>query len=206
MAKRENPNLIPKKFRNLGKTFTENLTNEKNPYFLPFPKGVSFYGKEKDEEIILVVRSHWIKYLPFVAVSLLMLFFPFLLSLLDTAFSENTVLFLAFFIPCLTFSLSVIVYAFIKWFYNVNIITDKRIIDLDFTSVASHSFSEARLEKIEDITHKQLGLVGSLFDVGTVYFQTAGATAEIEFNTITKPRIIQDILYDLLDSKKKRKI
>jgi hypothetical protein len=206
MAKRENPNLIPKKFRNLGKTFTENLTNEKNPYFLPFPKGVSFYGKEKDEEIILVVRSHWIKYLPFVAVSLIILFSPFLFSLLDTAFSENTVLFLAFFIPCLTFSLSVIVYAFIKWFYNVNIITDKRIIDLDFTSVASHSFSEARLEKIEDITHKQLGLVGSLFDVGTVYFQTAGATAEIEFNTITKPRIIQDILYDLLDSKKKRKI
>jgi hypothetical protein len=206
MAKRENPNLIPKKFRNLGKTFTENLTNEKNPYFLPFPKGVSFYGKEKDEEIILVVRSHWIKYLPFVAVSFLILFLPFLFSLLDTAFSENTVLFLAFFIPCLTFSLSVIVYAFIKWFYNVNIITDKRIVDLDFTSVASHSFSEARLEKIEDITHKQLGLVGSLFDVGTVYFQTAGATAEIEFNTITKPRIIQDILYDLLDSKKKRKI
>jgi hypothetical protein len=206
MAKRENPNLIPKKFRNLGKTFTENLTNEKNPYFLPFPKGVSFYGKEKDEEIILVVRSHWIKYLPFVAVSFLILFLPFLFSLLDTAFSENTVLFLAFFIPCLTFSLSVIVYAFIKWFYNVNIITDKRIVDLDFTSVASHSFSEARLEKIEDITHKQLGLVGSLFDVGTVYFQTAGATAEIEFNTIIKPRIIQDILYDLLDSKKKRKI
>ena len=47
------------------------------------------------------------------------------------------------------------------------------------------------------------GLVGSLFDVGTVYFQTAGATAEIEFDSIREPRIIQDILYDLLDSKKK---
>ena len=206
MAKRENPNLIPKKFRNLGKTFTENITNEKNPYFLPFPKGVTFYGKEKDEEVILVLRSHWIKYLPFVAVSLLILFFPFIFALLDPTLSENTVLFLAFFIPCLTLSLSIIVYAFIKWFYNVNVITDRRIIDLDFTSVASHSLSEARLEKIEDITHKQLGLVGSLFDVGTVYFQTAGATAEIEFNTITKPRVIQDMLYDLLDSKKKGEI
>ena len=206
MAKRENPNLIPKKFRNLGKTFTENLTNKENPYFLPFPKDLSFYGKEKDEEIILVVRSHWIKYLPFVAVSFIILFFPFLFALLDTTFSENMVLFLAFFIPCLTLSLSVIVYAFIRWFYNVNIITDKRIIDLDFTSVVSHSLSEARLEKIEDITHKQLGLVGSLFDVGTVYFQTAGATPEIEFNSIGRPRVIQDILYDLLDSKKKGEI
>jgi len=206
MAKRENPNLIPKKFRNLGKTFTENITNEKNPYFSPFPKGVSFYGKEKDEEVILVVRSHWVKYVPFIAVSLLILFFPFIFALLDPTLSENTVLFLAFFIPCLTLSLSIIVYAFIKWFYNVNIITDRRIVDLDFSSVASHSLSEARLEKIEDITHKQLGIVGSLFDVGTVYFQTAGATAEIEFNTITKPRVIQDMLYDLLDSKKKGEI
>lgn len=203
MAKRENPNLIPKKFRNLGKTFTENITSKESPYFLPFPRDISFYGKEKDEEVILVVRSHWIKYLPFLAVSLLVLCFPFMFVLLDTTLSENVVLFLAFFIPCLTLSLSIIVYAFIRWFYNVNIITDKRIIDLDFTSVVSHSLSEARLEKIEDITHKQLGLVGSLFDVGTVYFQTAGATAEIEFDSIREPRIIQDILYDLLDSKKK---
>lgn len=203
MAKRENPNLIPKKFRNLGKTFTENITSKESPYFLPFPRDISFYGKEKDEEVILVVRSHWIKYLPFLAASLLVLFFPLIFILLDTTLSENVVLFLAFFIPCLTLSLSIIVYAFIRWFYNVNIITDKRIIDLDFTSVVSHSLSEARLEKIEDITHKQLGLVGSLFDVGTVYFQTAGATAEIEFDSIREPRIIQDILYDLLDSKKK---
>lgn len=203
MAKRENPNLIPKKFRNLGKTFTENLTNKQNSYFIPFPKDLSFYGKEKDEEVILVVRSHWIKYLPFVVASFLILFIPFIFALLDTTFSENILLFLAFFIPCLTLSLSVIVYAFVRWFYNVNIITDKRIIDLDFTSVASHSLSEARLERIEDITHKQLGLVGSLFDVGTVYFQTAGATPEIEFDTIGSPRVIQDILYDLLDSKKK---
>jgi hypothetical protein len=33
MAKRENPNLIPKKFRNLGKTFTENITSKESPYF-----------------------------------------------------------------------------------------------------------------------------------------------------------------------------
>ncbi len=206
MAKRENPNLIPKKFRNLGKTFTENLTNKQNPYFIPFPKDLSFYGKEKEEQVILVVRSHWIKYLPFVVASFLILLIPFIFALLDTIFSENVLLFLAFFIPCLTLSLSVVIYAFVRWFYNVNIITDKRIIDLDFTSVASHSLSEARLERIEDITHKQPGLVGSLFDVGTVYFQTAGATPEIEFDTIGSPRVIQDILYDLLDSKKKGEI
>lgn len=206
MAKRENPNLIPKKFRDLGKTFTENLTNKQNPYFIPFPKDLSFYGKEKDEEVILVVRSHWINFYSFILLALLILFFPFLFVFIDTTLLGDIVLFLGLFIPCLTLSLSVIVYAFVRWFYNVNIITDKRIIDLDFTSVASHSLSEARLEKIEDITHKQLGFVGSLFDVGTVYFQTAGATPEIEFNSIRSPRVVQDILYDLLDSKKKGEI
>ena len=93
-----------------------------------------------------------------------------------------------------------------KMVLHVNIITDKRVIDLDFTSLLSHTSSEARLDKIEDVTHKQIGLISSIFDIGTLYIQTAGAKAEIEFDYIPRPRDVQDILYDLLDSKHEGKI
>jgi len=206
MAKRENPNQIPKKFRKLDQSFLEHLQERNNSFFNSFPKGLTFHGKEKDENIILVVRSHWIVYVPFISAAFLIILFPLLFGFMMSGLTNNIVLFLALFISCLTIALTIIIYGFVRWFYNVNIITDQRIIDLDFTSVVSHSLAEARLEKIEDITHKQPGVIGSLFDVGTVYFQTAGATPEIEFNNIPRPRDVQDILYDLLESKKRRKI
>ena len=173
---------------------------------MAFPKGLTFHGKEKNENVVLIVRTHWIVYLPYVAIALLLLSFPFLLKLVIFELETNATVMVALFFSCLSLSMSVLVYAFVKWFYNVNIITDQRVIDLDFTTLVSHTMSEARLEKIEDVTHKQLGVLGSLFDIGTVYVQTAGSTAEIEFDNIPRPRDVQDILYDLLESKEKGEI
>ena len=70
----------------------------------------------------------------------------------------------------------------------------------------NHSMAEAQLERIEDVTHKQLGVIGSVFDVGSVYIQTAGAQNEIEFSNVPRPRDIQDILFDLLELKQKGEI
>jgi hypothetical protein len=45
-----------------------------------------------------------------------------------------------------------------------------------------------------------------MFDVGTIYIQTAGAKSELEFDGIHKPKEVQDVLSDLLESKKEGKI
>jgi membrane protein YdbS with pleckstrin-like domain len=206
MAKREKPNQIPKKFRKFRKSFLDPLQKRNNSFFNSFPRDLTFQGKEKDENVVLVVRSHWIVYLPFLFVAIVILLLPLVFEIVLSSFSENMVLFLALFVSCLTVSLTIIMYSFVRWFYDVNIITDRRVIDLDFTSVVSHSFSEARLTRIEDVTHKQKGIIGSIFDIGTVYFQTAGATARIEFDSIPRPRDVQNIMYNLLESKKRGEI
>lgn len=202
MAKRENPNLVPKKFRNLKKSFLNNLQDKNSFFFRAFPSRINFYGKEKDENIVLIVRRHWIVYLPYMLTTVILFVLPILLSSLV---ESKTTLFAIFFASIAT-ALSVSVFAFVKWFYNVNIITDQRVLDLDFTSVVSHSLAEARLEKIVDVTHKQIGVVGSVFDVGTVFIQTAGSTPEIQFCNILRPRKVQDVIYDLLESKGEGKI
>ena len=60
--------------------------------------------------------------------------------------------------------------------------------------------------RIEDVSHTTIGIIGSIFDIGTVYIQTAGAKAEIEFQNIPRPRDVQDILYDLLELKQEGEI
>jgi len=206
MAKKESPNQIPKKFRKLNKSFLDHLQENNSSSFMSFPKGLTFLGKEKEESVILIVRTHWIMYLPHMLAAFFSLVLPFLFKMVIPELSGNISLFIVFFILSGMIFMTISVFTIIKWYFNVNIITDQRVVDLDFTSVLSHTSSEARLERIEDVTHKQIGLLGSIFDIGTVYIQTAGAKSEIEFDNIPRPREVQDILYDLLESKQKGEI
>lgn len=206
MAIKEAPNSVPKKFRSLNKSFIDSLLHDNNSFFMSFPANLSFIGKEKNENVILIVRSHWIIYFPYIFIGIIIFILTAVITSLTQQISQNVTLLVSTWIMSILTSLSIFVYAYIRWFYNVNIITDKRVIDLDFTSLLSHTSSEARLDKIEDVTHKQIGLISSIFDIGTLYIQTAGAKAEIEFDYIPRPRDVQDILYDLLDSKHEGKI
>jgi len=133
MAVKESPNKVPRKFRNLGKSFTEHLQGESNYFFMPFPKNLSFVGKDKDEHVILVIRTHWIIYTRYLGIILLILIITSVTSSILNAPENPSLLISMWTISILTCS-SIAVYGFIRWFYNVNIITDQRVIDLDFTS------------------------------------------------------------------------
>lgn len=197
---------IPKRFRNLKRSFVENIALHNDHSFKSFPKGLNFHGKEQGEEVVLVIRSHWIIYLPQMLLILLALALPWIVVGISSAILHNIPIFLSLLLTSFLIALSVAVSSILKWYYNVNIITDQRVIDLDFPNIMAHSMSEAQLEKIEDVTHKQLGILGSFFDVGSVYIQTAGTAQNIEFANIPRPRDVQDILIDMLESKQKGEI
>ncbi len=199
-------NNIPKKFRNLKRSFVETIALHNDHSFKSFPKGLKFHGKEQGEEIVLVIRSHWIIYLPQILATLLVLALPWILVGIFSSILHNFTIFLALLITSFLIAASIVVSSILKWYYNVSIITDQRVIDLDFPNIMAHSMSEAQLEKIEDVTHKQLGILGSFFDVGSVYIQTAGTAQNIEFTNVPRPRDIQDILIDMLESKQKGEI
>ncbi len=206
MAMKEDKNKIPVKFRNLKKSFIDTISLNNDHSFMSFPKELNFHGKEKGEQVVLIIRSHWIVTVPYLFLAILVFIFPFLLGSLIPFFFSSTALLISLMIASLLVSLGIVVSTFVKWFYTLHIITDQRVVDLDFTSIMNHSMAEAQLEKIEDITHKQLGVIGSIFDVGSVYIQTAGAQNEIEFLNVPRPRDIQDILVDLLELKQKGEI
>ena len=206
MAKRENPNHIPKKFRKLKKSIINDLQTSNNSSFRAFPKNFNFSGKEKDESIVLVIRSHWIIYVPQIAMGFFVLLLPTLIYLSISATEGSIVFLTGMTITSVMIAITLFMYAFLRWYYNVDIVTDKRVLDLDFHSIISHSLAEARLNKIVDITHKQMGIVGSVFDIGTIHIQTAGTVAEIDFDKIPRPRDVQNILYELLENKKKGEI
>jgi hypothetical protein len=97
-----------------------------------------------------------------------------------------------------------IIVTFFKWFFNVNIITTERIVDIDFDKIFYHNVAETQLERVEDVSHRPGGVWASFFDFGTVYVQTAGEQREFEFKDVPRPRDIQDTILDLLELKQRR--
>ncbi|HEX7018248.1 MAG TPA: PH domain-containing protein, partial [Patescibacteria group bacterium] len=96
--------------------------------------------------------------------------------------------------------------SFLSWFFNVYIITDERVIDVDFLSLIYKNISSAKIDNIEDITAETGGAVRSIFNFGTVKIQTAGAATELEFEDVPHPAKVTRLLNELLLEEEREKI
>jgi uncharacterized membrane protein YdbT with pleckstrin-like domain len=203
-------NPVPKKFAKLKKSFIDRISGDVNSTasFCAFPAGVSFNGQDSGEQIILMVRRHPAVYIPHALLFLLLLISPaFLFPIYNQILGPaNLGLWLGSSLVIILFAITLAVDSYLKWYYTVNIITDERIIDVDFNNILYHKFAEAQLEKIEDVSHKPVGIFSSIFDYGNVYIQTAGAKPEFVFDSVPRARDVQDTLLDLLELKQEGKI
>ena len=95
------------------------------------------------------------------------------------------------------FLLGFVVESFLAWFFNVYIITDERIVDIDFLSLIYRNISSAKIDKIEDVSARTSGAIRSVFDFGTVQVQTAAEKTQFEFMGVPNPSIVQDKISDL---------
>lgn len=208
------PTKVPKKILAANKSFVQRIADsfDKSPVtsFVAFPQQTSFDGQDKDENIVLIIRQHLAVYIPqillVIALIVIAVIFNVAIANLDIVASSRIAITSGTTIFFILVIMTVIFYTFIKWFYTVNIITDERIVDLDFNNILAHEYSEAQLEKIEDVTHKVNGFLGLIFDFGTVVIQTAGSQPEFEFDNVPRPRDVQDTLLDLLEMKQKGQI
>jgi uncharacterized membrane protein YdbT with pleckstrin-like domain len=95
--------------------------------------------------------------------------------------------------------------AFLMWFYNVYLITDERIVDVDFHNLLFKNISSAKLDRIEDISNEAGGIGASIFNYGTVKIQTAGSQNEFEFAHVPQPAKVTAFLNEMLVEEEKEK-
>lgn len=88
---------------------------------------------------------------------------------------------------------------FLLWFYNIYIITSERIIDVDFYNILYKEVSDARIEKIQDVSYDQNGFIEAFFNYGDILIQTAGEKEEFTFEKVPEPDKIVGVINLLLD-------
>jgi hypothetical protein len=177
-----------------------NLSPTTSPFssFSPKPIRTRFATQDSQENILLLLRKHPVTQLPWIAIATIGALIPAfvdpgqLLSFLPSAYQ------LAATITWYTAILFFILESFLSWYYNVYIITDERVVDIDFYSLIYRNISSAKLDRIEDVTAKTRGALQTVVNYGTVYIQTAGTREQFEFEDVPKPNTIVQFLNELL--------
>lgn len=164
-----------------------------------------FPSQQEDEKVFLVIREHWfhlfLKILVWFVFAAALIFFnhyapEYLPGLFEDTAGSVTRLFIQVYTLFLTLSLFLI---WLSYYLNLQIITDRRIVDVDQTGLFSHTVSELHIENIEDVTSDTKGLFGTLFNYGMVYVQTAASIERFEFDNVPNPAAVERLILDLYE-------
>ncbi len=176
--------------------------------FAVSPDGVRFETQEEEEDVVLFLRPHLIVLLPqTIILGLLLLAPPFVFPFFQSALanlsitlpvSYSVVGMLFWYVATFGFALV----SFLRWFFNIYIVTRRRIVDIDFVHLLYKEFSEARLDKIQDITYRSGGVFAAFFDYGDVHVQTAAEMPNLEFLSVPKPAQVVATISELIRNHK----
>lgn len=174
--------------------------------FVVQPTQVRMGIQQSDEKILLLLRRHWITNVKWITIFGLMLIGPVMLSVfvdqmfLPSRFMTATVVLWYL----LTFGIAL--EGFLSWFYNVFIITDERIIDVDFVNLIYKNISAAKIDNIEDVTVQMGGAIRNVLNFGTVLVQTAGEKTQFEFEDVPNPQEVAKFINELMLEEEQEKL
>lgn len=164
------------------------------------------FPSQLDNEVIhLVVREHWFFlflrtciWVLFAAVPVIFRaygpqYFP---GLFEGTAAGYVALALNIYILLLTLGLFMI---WTLYYLNVQIVTNKRVVDINQYAIFRQKISELLLPNIEDVTSEVKGFFGTVLEYGDILIQTAGEKDNFRFDRIPNPRAVAKLISNLLE-------
>lgn len=173
------------------------------PALFDRPTNIRFSDQESDEHIELLLRRHFVTNIHWLVLSFLGLLAPLFIVDINhnlQVFLVSSVPFeirLAYFIIWYLFILGYIIESFLYWYFNIYIVTNKRLVDFDFSSVLNKSIKESRLDDVQAITTQLQGIIRPLLNFGNVVMETAAKDETIEFVDVPQPELVAQRIEEL---------
>ncbi len=160
---------------------------------------------KEEEEIETVVRHHWFTFLPslikIIILPLALLVFIYIFGFISFFRLFDSLIFtyiaLIIFLIWVTFSFRL----WFIWYFDVGILTNKRIIVINQKRIFEKSVSEGDLDKIQDVTINISGPAPTLLGYGSIIAQTAGEMPNLIINDVPRPAKIQQKILHLKNTK-----
>lgn len=164
----------------------------------------------ENEDIIAVLHRNWfylLEQLFFIIFSLILfvagtfllpIFFP-------DVFQGKLGIIVPFFES--TFFLALWIFGFLIWidyYFDIWIITSKRIINIEQKGLFMRKVSELTYDKVQDVTTSVNGVIPTIINFGDVKVQTAGNSDEFIFQTVSDPYNVKNMIMEQIQKNKKR--
>lgn len=173
------------------------------PAFFERPLHINFEQQEPDELIELFLRRHWVTNVPWIIVALILSILPFIIVMVDVFLQLGLTTSLPIQISAgiiILWYLIITAYVienFLFWYFNIYIVTNKHIVDINYSSLLSRSVVEVKLQDVESQKSGIKGVIRQLFNFGDVIIETAAENQRIDFIDIPKPDLVADRVQDL---------
>jgi hypothetical protein len=177
-----------------------------NPFsaFAMHPGGIRFETQEEKETVILFLRQHIIVNLGWVLIASLLALAPtIILPMIISAtgmvvtIPGEYILIGSLFWYLGTFGF--VLAKFLGWYFNIYIVTNERVVDIDFYYLLYKQFSQAELNKIQDISYSSGGIFATFFNYGNVAIQTAGEMPNLDFQKVPYPEKVVETIRNLTE-------
>jgi hypothetical protein len=184
-----------------------------------YPANIKIYGLNNDERILLFVREHrvilFFNLILYSVVLLLPLFIRVSAQLINSRLLNSTYtadldnifnsrFWTAGLVLWLGYILKGFYNIFVRWYYNVNILTSNRFIDLDLIGIFNNRLEETSVKDITDAKDVQPGLLQSLFSMGSLEIFTASGKTTFSLDNVPESQKIRDFIMDVVIMEKKK--
>ena len=178
-----------------------------------FPGSVRFVDQDPDEYMLLFVRQAKIILIIDLLINLIVPLAPFLILLaikglnivgqniniiIKTEVLTASKWWLVFIVFMLSYGLISYFNIFFKWFYNINIVTNKRFVDLDYQTIFNVGVETTALQDIQDVKNRQTGVFQTIFGLGDVEVLTASGKTTFSLPNVYQAHKIRDFIQDVI--------
>ena len=175
--------------------------------FLVKPPRTRFEAQDNDEEIIILGRKHFITNLKWMMLSCLAFFVPVFWGEFPMVKALDANTYFALSLVWYSALLFYVIQSFILWFYNIYIVTNERVVDVDFFGLLYKNINVTELTNVQDVNYSQRGIFCSFFNYGDVVIQTASEQrsddreelSAFTFASVANPDLVAKIVSELVE-------
>lgn len=174
--------------------------------FATFPPSICFETQDDGESVVMFLRQHPIVNVPWIVIAIFMLTLPSIFGFFPPFANLPTAYQFVVTMGWFLFVCGFVLAKFMGWFFNIYIVTDERIVDVDFLNIFFRRVSTAKIEEIQDVNVTSAGALETFFGYGNVFIQTAAEVSQFEFLSVPKPDVVAKILSRMIDMEEQEKI
>lgn len=166
---------------------------------------------EPGEHVVKQARKHWFLFLgellPFVFLAIIPFVLPSFLRLAPPLVAYALLLNVQ--TPLIRSALGIWLLvswtgawsAFTRYFLNVWVLTNQRIVEIKQRSYFNRRVSSVLLNRVQDVTTDVEGVLPSLIGFGTIKVQSAGEESEFHMSGIPLPEQMRDLILKYVSTK-----